>query len=177
MQKPVKGCDRIPHNHWDIHTRHLPPLPHSQLSDTRSRFLGTKPPRLVPTVIRGMRSLLALSSRAWLGYSDQGRFNISPLSYEALSYASGEEQALLLQAEVLQTIQTQETPILQQQQNPKVHLIMAELPTLLQPLLQLKTRKSKTCLRVSFLQLSIITAINSKLFQDNNNKLSDKSKI
>jgi splicing factor 3B subunit 3 len=37
-----------------------------------------------------MRSLLALSSRAWLGYSDQGRFNISPLSYEALSYASGE---------------------------------------------------------------------------------------
>ena len=41
-------------------------------------------------MVRGQRSLLALSSRPWLGYSDQGRFNISPLSYEPLSYASGE---------------------------------------------------------------------------------------
>ena len=33
--------------------------------------------------------MLALSSRPWLGYSDQGRFNISPLSYEAIDYATG----------------------------------------------------------------------------------------
>lgn len=32
--------------------------------------------------------MLALSSRAWLGYSDQGRYNLSPLSFEALDYAS-----------------------------------------------------------------------------------------
>ena len=61
-----------------------------QLSDTRSRFLGTRPPKLLPMMVRGQRSLLALSSRPWLGHSDQGRFNISPLSYEALMHASSE---------------------------------------------------------------------------------------
>lgn len=60
------------------------------LSDTRSRFLGTRPPKLFPCMIRGQRSMLALSSRPWLGYSDMGRFNISPLSYETLDYASSE---------------------------------------------------------------------------------------
>lgn len=33
--------------------------------------------------------MLALSSRPWLGYSDQGKFNLVPMSYEALDYASG----------------------------------------------------------------------------------------
>lgn len=33
--------------------------------------------------------MLALSSRPWLGFSDQGRFNITPLSYEALDHAAG----------------------------------------------------------------------------------------
>lgn len=32
--------------------------------------------------------MLALSSRPWLGYSDMGRFQIMPLSYEALDYAA-----------------------------------------------------------------------------------------
>uniref|UniRef100_A0A7R9Z712 DNA damage-binding protein 1 n=1 Tax=Chlamydomonas euryale TaxID=1486919 RepID=A0A7R9Z712_9CHLO len=59
-----------------------------QLSDTRSRFLGTARPRLIPTMVRGQRSMLALSSRPWLGYSDQGRFALSPLSYDALDHAS-----------------------------------------------------------------------------------------
>jgi len=59
-----------------------------QLSDTRSRFLGTRPPRLFAMSVRGSRSLLALSSRPWLGYSDMGRFNITPLSYEALDFAA-----------------------------------------------------------------------------------------
>lgn len=33
--------------------------------------------------------MLALSSRPWLGYSDMGRYNLTPLSYEALDYSSG----------------------------------------------------------------------------------------
>ena len=32
--------------------------------------------------------MLALSSRPWLGYSDMGRYNLVPLSYEALDHAS-----------------------------------------------------------------------------------------
>uniref|UniRef100_A0A7S3VLT8 DNA damage-binding protein 1 n=1 Tax=Dunaliella tertiolecta TaxID=3047 RepID=A0A7S3VLT8_DUNTE len=60
-----------------------------QLTDPRSRFLGTRPPRLFPVSVRGHRSMLALSSRPWLGFSDHGRFSIIPLSYEALDYAAG----------------------------------------------------------------------------------------
>ncbi len=63
-----------------------------QLTDPRSRFLGTRSPKLFPTAVRGHRSMLALSSRPWLGYSDQGRFTLSPLSYETLDYAAGEER-------------------------------------------------------------------------------------
>mmetsp|Transcript_4234 Transcript_4234/g.6990 ORF Transcript_4234/g.6990 Transcript_4234/m.6990 type:complete len:1205 (-) Transcript_4234:464-4078(-) len=59
-----------------------------QLTDPRTRFLGTRKPSLFATPVRGQRSLLALSSRPWLGYSDQGRFVISPLSYEPLDYAA-----------------------------------------------------------------------------------------
>ena len=59
-----------------------------QLSDTRTRFLGTRPPKLLATSVNGRRSMLALSSRAWLGYSDQGRYNLSPLSFETLDHAS-----------------------------------------------------------------------------------------
>ena len=59
-----------------------------QLTDTRSRFLGTRAPKLFAVSVRGRRSMLALSSRPWLGYSDMGRYNLTPLSYEALDYAS-----------------------------------------------------------------------------------------
>ena len=61
-----------------------------QLTDPRSRFLGTRAPRLFPVAVRGARSMLALSSRPWLAYSDQGRFSISPLSYEPLDHAASE---------------------------------------------------------------------------------------
>jgi splicing factor 3B subunit 3 len=37
-----------------------------QLSDTRTRFLGTRPPKLFAVSVRGKRSMLALSSRPWL---------------------------------------------------------------------------------------------------------------
>ena len=59
-----------------------------QLSDARQRFLGTRPPKLCPAAVRGKRAMLALSSRPWLGYSDMGRYNLTPLSYEALDYAA-----------------------------------------------------------------------------------------
>lgn len=52
------------------------------MSDTRTRFLGTRPPKLFATTLRGQRAMLALSSRPWLGYSHMGRFNLTPLSYE-----------------------------------------------------------------------------------------------
>ena len=45
-------------------------------------------PQLLAATVNGQRSMLALSSRAWLGYSDQGRYNLTPLSFEALDYAS-----------------------------------------------------------------------------------------
>ena len=44
-----------------------------QLTDTRTRFLGTRPPKLFATTVRGQRAMLALSSRPWLGYSDMVR--------------------------------------------------------------------------------------------------------
>ena len=59
-----------------------------QLSDTRQRFLGTRPPKLCAASVRGKRAMLALSSRPWLGYSDMGRYNLMPLSYEALDHAA-----------------------------------------------------------------------------------------
>jgi splicing factor 3B subunit 3 len=62
--------------------------PAGKLTDTRQRFLGTRPPRLFAVSVRGERSLLALSSRPWLGYSDMGRWQFMPLSYEALDHAA-----------------------------------------------------------------------------------------
>ena len=60
-----------------------------QMSDTRTRFLGTKPPKLFGANVKGQRAMLALSKRPWLGYSDMGRYNLTPLSYETLDFASG----------------------------------------------------------------------------------------
>ncbi|KAG9446439.1 hypothetical protein H6P81_012567 [Aristolochia fimbriata] len=59
-----------------------------QLSDTRSRFLGLRPPKLFSTIVRGRRAMLCLSSRPWLGYIHQGHFLLTPLSYETLEYAA-----------------------------------------------------------------------------------------
>jgi len=59
-----------------------------QLTDSRIRFLGPRPARLFSTTVAGQAGLLALSTRPWLGYNDGGRHTLSPLSYEALEYAS-----------------------------------------------------------------------------------------
>lgn len=60
-----------------------------KLTDTRTRFLGTRPPKLFALEVRGQRSMIALSSRPWLGYSDMGRYKITPLSYDSLDHCSG----------------------------------------------------------------------------------------
>lgn len=45
--------------------------------------------KLFKITIQGAESVLALSSRSWLSYMYQGRFHLTPLSYETLEYASG----------------------------------------------------------------------------------------
>eukprot|EP00232_Nephroselmis_pyriformis_P023620 CAMPEP_0182873278 /NCGR_PEP_ID=MMETSP0034_2-20130328/12223_1 /TAXON_ID=156128 /ORGANISM="Nephroselmis pyriformis, Strain CCMP717" /LENGTH=801 /DNA_ID=CAMNT_0025005915 /DNA_START=153 /DNA_END=2554 /DNA_ORIENTATION=- len=59
-----------------------------QLSDTRTRFLGARAPKLFNVEVRGRRAMLALSSRPWLAYVEQGRHTLTPLSYHPLEYAS-----------------------------------------------------------------------------------------
>ncbi|QCE05754.1 spliceosome-associated protein 130 A [Vigna unguiculata] len=59
-----------------------------QLSDSRSRFLGLRAPKLFSIIVRGKRAMLCLSSRPWLGYIHQGHFLLTPLSYETLEYAA-----------------------------------------------------------------------------------------
>ena len=61
-----------------------------ELSDTRTRFLGPKPAKLFRVTVKGQPAVLALSSRAWLGYSDTQNkgFMLTPLDYVGLEWAS-----------------------------------------------------------------------------------------
>ncbi|KAF9586806.1 hypothetical protein IFM89_039968 [Coptis chinensis] len=59
-----------------------------QLSDTRSRLLGLRAPKLFCALVRGRRALLCLSSKPWLGYIHGGNFLLTPLSYETLEFAA-----------------------------------------------------------------------------------------
>ena len=59
------------------------------LSDTRTRYLGTRPVKLFKVKMQGNESVLAISSKCWLLYYYQNRFHLTPLSYETLEYASG----------------------------------------------------------------------------------------
>jgi splicing factor 3B subunit 3 len=58
------------------------------LSDTRTRFLGPKPVKLFQVVVKEKPSILALSSRPWLGYSDPQTksFMLTPLNYSQLEW-------------------------------------------------------------------------------------------
>jgi splicing factor 3B subunit 3 len=60
----------------------------ASLTDTRKRFLGPSAVKLFAVNIREKSAVLALSSRSWLAYNYQGKFQITPLSYETLYYAS-----------------------------------------------------------------------------------------
>lgn len=60
-----------------------------ELSDTRTRFLGLKPVKLFSVFVKEQRSILALSSRSWLGYSDvqTKSFMLTPLNYVGLEWS------------------------------------------------------------------------------------------
>lgn len=59
-----------------------------ELSDTRTRFLGLKPVKLFSVSVKDQPAVLALSSRPWLGYSDQQTksFMLTPLDYIGLEW-------------------------------------------------------------------------------------------
>lgn len=59
-----------------------------QLSDTRSRYIGSKPVKLSRALVIGNESLIALSSRTWVAYNYLGKHYFTPLSYEAMDYAT-----------------------------------------------------------------------------------------
>ncbi|CAK5281320.1 unnamed protein product, partial [Mycena citricolor] len=58
-----------------------------QLTDTRTRFLGTRPIRLLRVQIQKNPAILALSSRSWLNYTHQNLMHFTPLIFENLDYA------------------------------------------------------------------------------------------
>ncbi|KKK13683.1 hypothetical protein P175DRAFT_0503964 [Aspergillus ochraceoroseus IBT 24754] len=59
-----------------------------ELSDTRTRFLGSKAVKLFQVSVKGQTAVLALSSRPWLGYSDiqTKGFMLTPLDYVGLEW-------------------------------------------------------------------------------------------
>ena len=59
-----------------------------ELSDTRTRFLGPKPAKLFRVSVKGQTAVLALSSRPWLGYTDNQTkaFMLTPLNYVGLEW-------------------------------------------------------------------------------------------
>jgi splicing factor 3B subunit 3 len=59
-----------------------------ELTDTRTRFLGARGVKLFKVKVKGNNAVLALSSRSWLAYTHQSRFQMAPLSYVPLEYAS-----------------------------------------------------------------------------------------
>jgi len=59
------------------------------LSDTRTRYIGSRPVKLFRVTMQGSEAVLAMSSRTWITYYYQNRFHLTPLSYESLEYAAG----------------------------------------------------------------------------------------
>ncbi|GJE94388.1 DDB1 family protein [Phanerochaete sordida] len=58
-----------------------------QLTDTRTRFLGTRPIKLVRVQVQKNPGILALSSRSWLNYTHQNLMHFTPLIFDNLDYA------------------------------------------------------------------------------------------
>lgn len=59
-----------------------------QLTDTRPRFLGSRAVRLVRVSVHGQPSVLALSSRNWLGYTLHSRVHFTPLIFDSFEHVS-----------------------------------------------------------------------------------------
>ena len=58
------------------------------LTDTRTRFLGSRPVALLRVTMAEQRAVLALSSRSWLSYMQAAKHTCAPLSYGALERAA-----------------------------------------------------------------------------------------
>ncbi|KAL8292884.1 hypothetical protein RQP46_000578 [Phenoliferia psychrophenolica] len=58
-----------------------------QLTDTRTRFLGSRPVQLTRVPIHGSPAILALSSRSWLNYTHQNLLQFHPLIFDTLDHA------------------------------------------------------------------------------------------
>ncbi|KZT22240.1 hypothetical protein NEOLEDRAFT_1181118 [Neolentinus lepideus HHB14362 ss-1] len=58
-----------------------------QLTDTRTRFLGTRPIRLLRIQTQRNPAILALSSRSWLNYTHQNLMHFTPLILDTLDFA------------------------------------------------------------------------------------------
>lgn len=50
------------------------------LTDTRTRFLGSRPVKLIKISIQGQPAMLSLSSRAWVSYNYLQRYFMTPLT-------------------------------------------------------------------------------------------------
>eukprot|EP01101_Sappina_pedata_P009043 TRINITY_DN5147_c0_g1_i1.p1 TRINITY_DN5147_c0_g1~~TRINITY_DN5147_c0_g1_i1.p1 ORF type:complete len:1219 (+),score=480.96 TRINITY_DN5147_c0_g1_i1:47-3703(+) len=68
-----------------------------ELTDTRRRFLGSKPVKLFKVKTKSANgqvnslssnAMMALSSRSWLCYNHQSKFNMTPVSYVPLEFSS-----------------------------------------------------------------------------------------
>jgi splicing factor 3B subunit 3 len=57
-------------------------------SDSRARYLGTKPIKLIKVNVHGQPAMLALSSRPWLCYNYMSKYTMAPLSYDPIEFAS-----------------------------------------------------------------------------------------
>ena len=60
-----------------------------ELTDTRTRFLGSKQISLRTMKVGGETSVLAMSSRSWLNYPLQGLLQFAPLLFDSLDFAAG----------------------------------------------------------------------------------------
>lgn len=59
-----------------------------RLSDQRMRFLGVRPPTLLPVTASAAPAMMALSSTPWLGHVHNGKFQLVPLAYDAIDYVA-----------------------------------------------------------------------------------------
>ena len=59
------------------------------LSDTRTRYIGSRPVKLFRVTMQGGEAVLAMSSRTWISYYYSIRFHLTLLSYDTLEYATG----------------------------------------------------------------------------------------
>ncbi|KAG0149752.1 hypothetical protein CROQUDRAFT_104890 [Cronartium quercuum f. sp. fusiforme G11] len=55
-----------------------------QLTDTRTRFLGSRPVKLLRVKVDSKTSVIALSSRTWLNYTYQNMLQFNPLIYDSI---------------------------------------------------------------------------------------------